>query len=614
MLRALGGLPTQRTPLNARTTAVLDRDGYRIEKVIFESQPRFYVVANLYLPKTGKPPYPAVLYPLGHELGAKAHSAWQYMLVTLAKRGYVALTWDPIGQGERSQFFETGLAESMLGFSTTEHIMVGLQCLLVGDNLARYTIWDGMRALDYLLSRKEVDPTRIACTGNSGGGTLTAYLSVLEDRIHVAAPSCWITSWRWQIGSIGPQDAESNIPPWLADGLDQADFIIPFAPKPFLMLTAIRDYFSISGARETFAEARRIYDVAGAPEKISMFEADDSHGYSKPRREAAYRWLSRWLKGAEDNEPELAVELESEQTLNVTETGQVATSLAGETVFSLNIKRFEQMRFPKKVIRDPQALISYHEEIRRKARELTGFNPRTEALKVHPFGVITRSGYRIEKLVYESEPGILVPALLFLPEKTGRRPGVVYVHGSGKSSNFAHFYGDYRNAMKALLIGKPLVGMRAEDIVRGVDLLGTRPEVDPEQIYGFGCEAGGVPLLHAAALDPRMRKVAIEGALISYESVVRNMIHRDVCEHVIQGVLKSYDLPEIVATLAPRAVWIVNPIAPTGQRVPMSQVRKEYATAMDAFAVLGAEGRIKLAERRPGESIFRVYREFLGVN
>src|SRR5688572_6951095 len=308
MLQAIGALP-ERTPLNAKVVGVLDRDDYKIEKVVFESQPNFYVTANLYLPKRGQPPYPGVLFPLGHEQGSKAHSAWQQMLGSLAQKGYVALAWDPIGQGERVQLYDPDFGESKLVRSTTEHSMLGVQCLLVGDNLARYTIWDGMRALDYLLSRKEVDPERIACTGNSGGGTHTAYLSALDNRIKVAAPSCYITSFGHLLSSIGPQDAEQNLPPFLADGLDHADFIYAFGPKPYLMLSAIRDFFSISGARETYAEAKRVYTVLGIPDKMGMVEADDGHGYTKPRRLAAYDWFGRWLKGAGDQAPEPEVKL-----------------------------------------------------------------------------------------------------------------------------------------------------------------------------------------------------------------------------------------------------------------------------------------------------------------
>src|SRR6266850_2147085 len=276
MLDDLGGFP-ERTPLNARVVGTLERAGYRIEKVIFESQPHFYVTANLYLPTTGHPPYPAILFPLGHEPGGKTNATWQQMLGSLATKGFVALTWDPIGQGERVQIYDEDLRESKVGDSTTEHTVVGAQCLLIGDHLARYTIWDGMRALDYLLSRPEVDPKRVGLTGNSGGGTHTAYLAALDDRIQVAAPSCYITSWRLMLQTIGPQDAEQTFPFWLRDGLDYPDYLYAFGAKPFLMLTAIRDFFPIGGARATFAEARQVLGNLGMAGNIDMFSYDDGH-------------------------------------------------------------------------------------------------------------------------------------------------------------------------------------------------------------------------------------------------------------------------------------------------------------------------------------------------
>ena len=425
MLNYLGGLP-ERTPLNARIVGVLEREGYKVEKVVFESQPHFYVTANLYLPKSGSPPYPAVLFPLGHERGAKANPVWQQMLGSLARKGFVALAWDPIGQGERVQFYDEDLRDSKVGNSTTEHTVVGIQCLLAGDHVARYTIWDGIRALDYLLSRAEVDPTRVAVTGNSGGGTHTAYLAALDDRIHVAAPSCYLTSWRLMLQTIGPQDAEQTFPFWLQDGFDYPDFLYAFAPKPYLILSAIRDFFPISGARQTYAEAERVYSAIGAKEKLGMFEADDLHGYSKPRRLAAYRWLSRWLKGVEDNEPEQEIEPASAEDLWCTATGQVATSMGGETVFSLNKRRLEQLNAKGRL---PL------EEVRRRVRGMSSFEPAPAPLPVRSYGTIARSDYHIEKLVYESEPGIMIPALLFVPDRANsKKPAALLVDGGGKTA------------------------------------------------------------------------------------------------------------------------------------------------------------------------------------
>ena len=634
MLNDLGGFP-ERTPLNARVVGVLQRPGYRIEKVIFESQPHFYVTANLYLPTTGHPPYPAILFPLGHEPGGKTNPTWQQMLGSLATKGFVALTWDPIGQGERLQIYDEDLRESKVGDSTTEHTVVGAQCLLIGDHLARYTIWDGMRALDYLLSRPEVDPTRVGLTGNSGGGTHTAYIAALDDRIQVAAPSCYITSWRLMLQTIGPQDAEQTFPFWLQDGLDYPDYLYAFAPKPYLLLSAIRDFFPIAGARETFAEAAKVYSAIGAKEKLGMFEADDGHGYNKTRRLAAYEWFGRWLKGVEDKDPEPQIEMATPEELRCTPTGQVSTSLGGESVFTLNQKRLERL----KANRRTQPV-----ELPGKAQELIHYEPSSTSLQVRPYGTIPRSGYHIEKLTYESEPGITIPSLLFVPDGDGKRAGVLLVSGDGKKASapeaeqlvtsgmvvlsidargfgetqvntdvdrkeFDHYFGDFKDAMTALLIGKTMVGMRALDITRGVDLLSARQGIDRGKIYVYGKKGGSVPSLYAAVLDRRIRKLILEDMLSSYDSVGENIIHRQVFESVVPGALKFYDLPDLVSTLAPRQVSIVSGADPLGHELPANAVQKEYSRAVEAYRQMGVERAIHIRNRMPGEDTTTIYRE-----
>lgn len=622
-LATLGALP-ERTPLNARTVGTIERADYRIEKVIFQSQPGFFVTANLYLPKRGTPPYPAVLYPLGHERGGKSYPVWQQMLGSLASKGFVALTWDPIGQGERVQLFDPAFGERRLSGSTMEHTIVGAQCLLAGDNLARYTIWDGMRALDYLVSRPEVDPKRIACSGNSGGGTHTAYLAALDDRIQVAAPSCYLTSWRKLLVTIGPQDAEQCLPPWLEYQLDHPDFVIAFAPKPYLILSAIRDFFSITGARETFEEARKIYRALGAEEKMRMVEADDGHGYSKPRRLAAYKWLARWLKGAEDEAPEPEIEIATREELNCTATGQVVTSLGGETVQTMNRRRAERA-----IASRPSFSIS---NVRRAIRlEEARGEP-----AARPYGTIDRDGYRIEKWVILSEPDLPIPALLYLPAGAGPKPAVLLADGRGKAAadpeandlaragavvlsvdlrgmgetrsaeatkggEWNRLLGDYDNAMTGLLIGRPLLGLRVGDLQQALAFLSKRPEVDPARLGAIGRGAAAVPVLHAAALDERIKRVTLDGMLVSYRSVVEARVHQGVFENVIRGVLGLYDLPDLAASLAPRPVWLVDAADPLGRPLTKAEVEREYRAARG----------VRVLRRSAGELPSRAYQEMI---
>ncbi len=225
IVAALGGWP-EKTRLNARITGALERDGYRIEKLVYESLPGFHVTANVYTPSRGRPPFPAVVGVAGHSATGKAFPVYQRAWIGLVKRGILVIAIDPPGQGERYEYWDSELGRSMAGGPTAEHSMAGIQCLLTGTNFARYETWDGIRAVDYLLTRGDVDPKRIGVAGNSGGGTQSAYLAAVEPRLAAAAPSCYITSWEKLWTKPGPQDAEQNFAGFLSDGLDFADFLI----------------------------------------------------------------------------------------------------------------------------------------------------------------------------------------------------------------------------------------------------------------------------------------------------------------------------------------------------------------------------------------------------
>ena len=154
-----------KTPLNARVTGVVRRDEYRIEKVIFESRPGFLVTANLYLPTGRRFPLPGVVGTCGHSDNGKAAEAYQSFAQGLARLGYVVLIFDPLGQGERAQYRDAR-SKPGRGLGVTEHLRAGNQQFLVGEFLGAWRAWDGIRALDYLLGRAEVDPRHVGVTGN----------------------------------------------------------------------------------------------------------------------------------------------------------------------------------------------------------------------------------------------------------------------------------------------------------------------------------------------------------------------------------------------------------------------------------------------------------------
>jgi dienelactone hydrolase len=532
-LRQLGGLP-ERTPLEARTVGRLQGTGYRVENVIFASRPGHHVTANLYLPDApGR--HPGVIVPCGHSHDGKAAAAYQSMCILLAKHGMVALCYDPIGQGERYQMldFERDhthfLAAPKLPvphprvrhLCTTEHTAMGLGCILVGGNVAQYRVWDGMRAIDYLQERAEVDPDRIGCTGNSGGGTLTSYLMALDDRIVAAAPACYLTTFRRLIETKGAQDAEQNIFGQLAFGMDEADYVIMRAPKPTLICAGRRDItFDIDGTWETFRQAKTFAARLGFPERVDINDADLPHGFYLPQREAAARWLHRWLIGGDrpiqEVDPAAVPDPPSDTDwrdasppdwtaaeLTCTPEGQVLLRSGERSVFAINADSERSLR-PRR--QAAWAALSADERralVRSTIDGLAGEPavPAADAVAPRHVGSVARPGYRIDKVVFSAEEGIDLPALSFIPDAPGDAI-TLYLHGTSMKADagpggpiealvrqghvvhavelrgigetetghhkadYGHgsFGRDVQEIFLAYLLGRSYVGMRARDV------------------------------------------------------------------------------------------------------------------------------------------------------
>ncbi len=322
LIESMGGLPA-RTPLNARTTGKIQREGYTVEKVIFESQPGLHVTGLLFLPDPArfKPPYPGVVEPCGHSGNGKAHKSYQAMGALLALNGMVALVFDPIDQAERFQYrgergpYVPGKdgpeLDGILG-----HQIVGAACILLGRSMTRFLLWDTMRAIDYLQSRPEVDPQRIGCTGNSGGGILTAYTVALDDRVQAAAPACYLNNLPVTLRTAGPQDAEHHCHAAMSAGPQQTDLLMLRAPVPTLLCEGTKDYFTIGGSWQTIRSAKRLYTRLGFAERIDIIENDAPHNYDRPLREGVVRWMSRWLLHRDEPivEPEMEL-LSNEEAL-----------------------------------------------------------------------------------------------------------------------------------------------------------------------------------------------------------------------------------------------------------------------------------------------------------
>ncbi len=579
-LDAIGGLP-ERTPLEPQITGTIVRPGYRVEKIIFQSQPRHYVTGLFFLPDATnfKPPYPGIVVPCGHSPLGKGYEAYQSMGALLALNGMAGLIFDPIDQGERGQYLGPGGWPELN--SVRAHIMVGMGSILLGQNTARFEIWDGMRAIDYLQSRSEIDPNRIGCTGCSGGGTQTAYLMALDDRIRCAAPSCYITSMSKLLNTIGPQDSEQHFFGQLAFGMDHADWIMMRAPSPVLILAATKDFFDIHGTWDSFRYAKRLYTRQGFAERMEILEADTEHGYGVLQHEGAARWMSRWLMGKDQPITQPPITLLTNKEYQCTPDGKVMSLPGARSVYDLNEdyeNTLSQQRTTKWAAGD-------HEPLLQRVRQMAGIRKLTELPKpkIESQGTITRKGYRIDKLLIEPENGIVLSALLFLPEKPKSDSVMLYVHPQTKAAacqggpieryvqdgqtvlavdlrgmgetqatpSSEAYSAEYQDATIAYLLGRSYVGMRAEDILVCARYASEQIAAGkPGGVQLMAVGNAGIAALHAAVLEPDcFKKVYIIGMYPSWSSMIHQRMNRGMVTHIVHGALTWYDLPNLAAVL-----------------------------------------------------------------
>lgn len=329
VLEMMGGLPTYKTDLHASVTGRVSARGFQIEKLIYQSLPGLYVTALVYVPENSAHVHPAVLVPAGHAANGKIH--YQELSQRLVQRGYLVISWDPVGQGERSQFWNAKDKKSRYNLICAEHAVMGNLAYLAGANLARWEIWDGMRAIDYLLSRSDVDPHRISITGTSGGGFQAALLGALDERIKVIIPSCYITSLPMRVAnrifSDPDSDPEQDLFGFISRGVDHAGLLMMMYPRPVMVAAVTLDFFPIQGAYRSFAEVRGFYERFGQRGRIRLSESYNTHQYSLKNQEAALDFLDRF------NQMPLrhglpAVTDFSDADLRVTQSGQVSVDFA----------------------------------------------------------------------------------------------------------------------------------------------------------------------------------------------------------------------------------------------------------------------------------------------
>ena len=587
-------MPADRSVPKSELCGVVERENFTIEKIIYFSRKNFPVTANLYLPRTpGK--HPAVLFVCGHSGEGKACETYQRGAQQLALLGYVVLLIDPVSQGERWQFVDVPNARNVHGSCTAEHSMQGKQLRLCGEYMGAWRAYDALRGLDYLLSRSEVDSSRVGITGNSGGGTMTTFVQALDSRFTMAAPSCYVTSWQRNFENEIVADAEQLPPGILEAGCEMGDFILAYAPRPIILLGQKNDFFDARGLKETWERARKVYKLLGAEENLQFFIGPTDHGYSIENREAMYNFFALHA-GMEKNIKETPdLEVIPAKELNCTATGQLMSSRRELAIINDLLKAQARTFAAERKKLSPAGL----KTALKKALKLpeTVEVPYTRQMSPIACSTIMPERAVFSRFGLEGEPGIFTtlkinapgayrhfPALekltIYLPHldsasellKYDRAPGEIMAgfdyRNVGESlaqtlsfgpegRKFQAVHGqDYHYDGIELMFGSSMVGCRVLDILRAIEFV-TANGVKELHLIARG--QGVVPGTVAALLSDKVQSLTLLDAPESYEKMIEKRVTYWPQSSMIPGILSFTDLPEIYeAVKSEKPLNIIN--------------------------------------------------------
>ena len=565
-----------KTPLNARVVGTIERRYYRIEKVLFESRPGCLVTAHLYVPDNLDGPAPGIIGSCGHAADGKNASLYQAFCQRLARNGFVVLIYDPFNQGERDQYYALHSRESVRS-STHAHNMMGKQLELVGEWFGAWRAWDGIRALDYLLTRPEVDPAHIGLTGNSGGGTMTSWIWPVEARFTMAAPSCFVTTFAANLENELPADSEQYPPGVIGAGLDMADFFIARAPAPVILLGQAYCFFDRRGLKQAYSEIRRFYDIIGAPTNATdIFIGSEGHGFFRDNQEAMVQFFATHAGIQEVTRLEETEDLSD--VLNVTPKGEVVPEGA-TPIYDLIAQKADVLASKRQELGK--------DELTRCVQSTLNLSG-DRALPHHRWlRSTTEDGVRLARYAIETEDNIRAimrkrlsnPSYshtldverevhLYLPHvsaevdliedpfaKRLKEQHPLYaldVRGLGESladddRDFFHPYGnDYMCNGYGLMLGQSFIGRRVHDVLSTVDLLAYE---GAEKIHLYGRGQGAIHALFAGFLHSAVTTVTLKNYPLSYHAWTQTPLVSWPAANIPRGVLASYDLPDLMHAL-----------------------------------------------------------------
>ncbi|NJD03680.1 MAG: hypothetical protein FIA99_14045 [Ruminiclostridium sp.] len=584
-IEAIGGIPGSGTPLNPQIKGIVRDNGFRIEKIIYESRPGAYVTANLYMPDNISSPTGAVLFLSGHHEHAKHAEEYQVVCRYLVNAGLVVLAQDPVGQGERFSYYENSIEAATINWGVPEHDYAGFQCLPLGDAMARYFVHDAMRGIDYLCTRPEVDPGKIGVTGHSGGGTQTCLMMLCDPRLAAAAPGTFLMNRRAYMYSGGAQDSEQIWKGASALGIDHEDVLLMMAPKPVLVLAAKHDFFPIEGTRRSVQRAEKFWEMHDRAGDLELFEDDVEHMYSRLMAEKAAGFFARHLSGKNAPTAEKQINPIEPSRLWCTKCGQIRCEYDdARFVHDDNCDRLEQLKGIRNDLDEKgrkEKALSWLKEKVYTDRKICDFNLRVvRKLNVEEFVVSTliwwsqegifNHAYIFRNFMYEDKTPLPVTICIWDGGTTqlmrhisrirrlcdsGRAVFVLDTSGTGpltpnpvNSFNISENYGTmYKLSCDLMWLNDSLAALRTFDVLRALDVISVLPGIDPNGMDIFAYGRKGIYGQLAAVFDERIKEITVAEGIGSLESLVKSKYYdnQEVLEIIIPEILKHFDLPDV---------------------------------------------------------------------
>ena len=610
----LGPLP-EITALKPRHSGSLQREDYVVQRVVYESRPRFPVTANLYAPRHVDGPLPAVILLPGRVREGKAHEPYQRFCILLARLGFVALTWDPIGAGERRGRSPDGAGSSQIP-SLGEREVLGRQCYLLGLNLLQYRLWDALRAIDYLDARPEVDRGRIAIAGHGGAAMEALLLACFDQRLRAVVSLSPGKGFRGRAESLADPDPEWILFRAFEHGIDYPEILAGIAPRPLLIGLEAEDPDAQAWSLADFQRITEIYESSDAAEKLGVASSAGQAGFTRRQRELAARWLVRWLAESDQTVAEKPAVTAVEQDLRCVTSVPSGSLIKAETVGRLNQAYAEKITPQRKPPARQAEYEIYRSEILHKIRLINRVGiPRREAGIVVPDRVFEVGAFARGVAVVIAEAGKDHPAVrrsVIDPlVASGYRVLALDLRGWGETAPLPPHPGigfswDDFLAYRSLEIGRPLMGQRVKDLLAAAPRRTNRREW---LVAGVG--AGALVAAQAAVLDPRINAVISIGGLLSFRSLLDDASPKQPLSSFLPGIVGAYDMRDVYAAIAPRRLLVLNPQDSQRAVVDPDAAGRELRWTARIFEILDARSSFSLQSKVPPGKMRRVLTEWL---